>query len=54
MSLSEETKEALLTSIKAATENQEHPTSLLRLAEAYAWVTRPAQPHGGASSQESS
>lgn len=42
-----EVRAALLTAIGEATKGQKHPESLLKLAEAYAWVFRPSQSHGG-------
>lgn len=44
--LQEETRDALLTSIKALAAKSAHPANLLRLAEAYAWAVSPGQSHG--------
>jgi hypothetical protein len=38
---------ALLRKIQGAAEATDRPEALLRLAEAYAWVVAPRQPHGG-------
>jgi hypothetical protein len=46
--LAEEAREKLLTTIAAQATVAPNATTLLRLAEAYAWVVEPGQPHGGA------
>lgn len=43
----DETRDALLTAIKAQVAAAPNATTLLRLAEAYAWAVAPAQNHGG-------
>jgi hypothetical protein len=43
----DEARQALLAAIVAQTERAPNATTLLRLAEAYAWVVAPAQAHGG-------
>jgi hypothetical protein len=45
--LAEETRDALLTAIRAQVAVAPNATTLLRLAEAYAWAVAPAQDHGG-------
>ena len=44
----DETRDALLAAIKAQVAIAPNATTLLRLAEAYAWAVAPEQPHGGA------
>ena len=46
--LAEETRDALLLSIRAQAAVAPNATTLLRLAEAYAWAVAPAQDHGAA------
>jgi hypothetical protein len=46
--LAEETRDALLESIRAQVAVAPNATTLLRLAEAYAWAVAPAQDHGSA------
>ena len=43
-----EARDALIAAIAAQAVAAPNATTLLRLAEAYAWVVEPAQPHGGA------
>jgi hypothetical protein len=43
----EQARAALITAIAAQAAAAPNATTLLRLAEAYAWVVAPAQPHGG-------
>ena len=43
----EETRDALLTAIKNQVAGAPNATTLLRLAEAYAWTVAPDQAHGG-------
>jgi hypothetical protein len=43
----EETRDALLAAIAAQVSVAPNATTLLRLAEAYAWVVAPDQAHGG-------
>lgn len=43
----EEARDALIAAIAAQAAVAPNATTLLRLAEAYAWVVEPAQPHGG-------
>jgi hypothetical protein len=43
----EETREALLGAIASQVSVAPNATTLLRLAEAYAWVVAPDEPHGG-------
>lgn len=38
--------ETLLEQIQEAARDQTHPLALLTLAEAFAWLRSPAQPHG--------
>ncbi|MGH2806594.1 MAG: hypothetical protein ACRDKT_04895 [Actinomycetota bacterium] len=40
-------KAKLLQQIHVVLNQEQNSQSLLRLAEAYAWVVRPGQPHGG-------
>jgi hypothetical protein len=40
-------RDALIGAIAVQAEAAPNATTLLRLAEAYAWVVEPAQPHGG-------
>jgi hypothetical protein len=47
--LAQEARENLLRAIAAQAVRAPNATTLLRLAEAYAWVVEPAQPHGGTS-----
>lgn len=47
--LAEEARENLLRAIAAQAVRAPNATTLLRLAEAYAWVVEPGQPHGGTS-----
>ena len=42
-----EAREALISAIAAQAAAAPNATTLLRLAEAYAWVVEPAQAHGG-------
>ena len=44
----EDTRDALLTAIAAQVSVAPNATTLLRLAEAYAWTVAPDQAHGGA------
>jgi hypothetical protein len=44
----EEARDALIAAIATQAAAAPNATTLLRLAEAYAWVMAPAQPHGGA------
>jgi hypothetical protein len=44
--LESEARETLLKAIAAAADGATSPTGLLKLAEAYAWVVSPGQPHG--------
>lgn len=50
---SEEVRNKLFEKIEAAAEEFTDPISLLRLAEAYAWLYRPGASHGGGTTQES-
>ena len=43
----EETRDAILAAIRAQVTAAPNATTLLRLAEAYAWCVAPDQPHGG-------
>jgi hypothetical protein len=43
----EETRDALLAAIKTQVAVAPNATTLLRLAEAYAWAVAPEQSHGG-------
>jgi hypothetical protein len=43
----EEARDALLTAIKNQVAGAPNATTLLRLAEAYAWTVAPEQSHGG-------
>ncbi len=45
-----ECREVLLRAIRAQVSLAPNATTLLRLAEAYAWVVAPDQPHGAAES----
>ena len=45
---SDETRDALLAAITAQIAVAPNATTLLRLAEAYAWAVAPDQSHGGA------
>lgn len=47
--LTEAAREALLRAIADQARRAPNATTLLRLAEAYAWAVEPAQPHGGTS-----
>jgi hypothetical protein len=47
--LQEEVRNVLLERIKEAAEQTHGPGALRNLAEAWAWVTSPNQPHGGTS-----
>ena len=40
-------REAILTAVAEQAAKAPNATTLLRLAEAYAWAVAPAQPHGG-------
>ena len=40
-------RDALIAAIAQQAVTAPNATTLLRLAEAYAWVVEPAQPHGG-------
>jgi hypothetical protein len=44
----EEARDALITAIAAQARVAPNATTLLRLAEAYAWAVAPAQAHGAA------
>ena len=44
---SAEARDALIGAIAAQATAAPNATTLLRLAEAYAWVVEPAQSHGG-------
>jgi hypothetical protein len=44
----EEARDALITAIAAQARVAPNATTLLRLAEAYAWTVAPAQAHGAA------
>ena len=44
----EQARDALITAIAAQAAAAPNATTLLRLAEAYAWVVSPAQAHGAA------
>ena len=44
----EEARDALIAAIATQAAAAPNATTLLRLAEAYAWVMAPAQAHGGA------
>lgn len=46
----ETTRAALLAAIEAQIAGAPNATTLLRLAEAYAWTVEPAQTHGGGDS----
>lgn len=46
----ESTRDALLAAITAQVAGAPNATTLLRLAEAYAWTVSPGQAHGGAES----
>jgi hypothetical protein len=50
--LQAEARNALLQNIKTVGGTTKHPGLLLKLAEAYAWVTSPDQPHGGSGTVE--
>jgi hypothetical protein len=43
----EQARDALIAAIAAQAETAPNATTLLRLAEAYAWIVEPAQSHGG-------
>ncbi|MGD9695822.1 MAG: hypothetical protein AB7V42_09210 [Thermoleophilia bacterium] len=43
----EQAREALIAAIAAQAERAPNASTLLRLAEAYAWVVQPGQAHGG-------
>lgn len=43
----EQTREVLLEQISAHARRAPNATTLLRLAEAWAWLQDPSQPHGG-------
>ena len=45
----EETRDALLAAIRTQVAVAPNATTLLRLAEAYAWTVAPEQSHGGGS-----
>lgn len=45
----EEAIDAVLDKVKQACEINATPTVILKLAEAYAWLAQPNQPHGGSS-----
>ena len=45
--LREQAKEALLEKIAELTKGGMNPALLLHLAEAWAWLEDPSQPHGG-------
>lgn len=45
--LADQVRDALLTSILDQVRRAPNATTLMRLAEAYAWTMEPAQPHGG-------
>lgn len=46
----ESTRDVLLAAISAQVAGAPNATTLLRLAEAYAWTVSPGQAHGGAES----
>ncbi|HSJ73954.1 MAG TPA: hypothetical protein VK904_06525 [Miltoncostaeaceae bacterium] len=43
----DQARDALITAIAAQAAAAPNATTLLRLAEAFAWAVEPAQPHGG-------
>lgn len=45
--LADQVRDALLTTILDQISRAPNATTLMRLAEAYAWTVEPAQPHGG-------
>lgn len=49
MATKQEVQQALLDAIQDAANEGTHPAAQVarNLAEAYAWITSPAQPHGG-------
>lgn len=47
MATESEVQEKLLDQILAAASESKHPVVLLQLAEAFAWVVRPGNSHGG-------
>jgi len=47
MADSDSVQTKLLEKIQEALTKAQTPAALLALAEAFAWVTAPAQPHGG-------
>ena len=52
MATFEETAQALLDAIYGMAVGNGSSLRILRLAEAYAWVTSPSQPHGGSAQAE--
>lgn len=52
MASKDEARERLYTKIYEAADAYTHPRDLLRLAEAFAWLTVPGQPHGGSANSE--
>jgi hypothetical protein len=52
--LQEEARNALLQNIKTVGGATKHPGLLLMLAEAWAWLHSPDQPHGGGSAAKPS
>jgi hypothetical protein len=44
---SDSVQDKLLEKIDQALDKAQSPAALLALAEAFAWVSAPAQPHGG-------
>lgn len=47
MATSDEVREALLDKIEKLTKTATAPSRIVELAEAFAWVQSPNQPHGG-------
>ena len=50
MATRDDAREALLKQIVEITPEMKQPSSLLKLAEAYAWVMSPGHSHGGGDS----
>jgi hypothetical protein len=46
-----ETQLALMQQIRVQAESAASAIAVLQLAEAFAWLTRPGQPHGGSTQQ---
>ena len=44
----DQARDALLAAILTQAQVAPNATTILRLAEAYAWIVQPGQPHGGA------